>query len=747
MGGRAAALAALALCVTARADAVAYDLAGGQVTVDPSSGLSGVTVTVGGVSFQPFQGGGAIGADGRRDPAIRLALEPAQEGDALRLRITCDDPRARGIHPGHVRGLGEWRRLDLSRQATPHGQTWWPKTVYSVEGDFWFTAHWVMEHSNATSWNAEDQQNEGSGPFCAALSPRYEPDTAGAYLPVREVLELRVSRDLWTVVPLPRQAPSEYAAEMAGMVQVDLWGGRAAPELNNLLTLLKAAGRGRMRFLSVLQNWQVGGFDSLLPDSVWMPDYPPNARVGTVEELRALCALGNSMGRFGFRTNYRVLRRNSPSFLGGIAHFAVGPDGTERDYLSPGDWPAVAGRQEKEIAELFAPTASFTDQLTSGACPGSWHDFDAQRGSRSMRETLERMRALARLIKTAHGGPLGSESLIDQEMLGYYVDFGDWSIMNGHHRLCSPEFKLRRLHHLSMFHGMGLMYRFYESPPFPLFHSARTTFNDDPAQLDDYRCTEVLYGNGAYICYGFANWRYWLTECLLVGHLQQYYALQPVRQVRYERSGEWVRLEDLVRAGGVPATQPWLPQTEAFGRIRVEYANGLTVVANRLPEPLPVADALPEGITLPQYGWVAWAQDGSLVSFSANWPHTQQRVDYLRDDRLQVEYIDPRGATVRGVDRMTLWEKGVAVLTADPGANSICIDGQTMPLNLPAPEPLSALAFEFETSLDGWEPAEGILTSRIEDGSLLLHTVTADPQTYSPVLALDGDRSDSMPEV
>lgn len=743
--GLVAALGALLMCATASAAPASYPLAEGSATVDPARGLPGVTVTANGVTFQPFFGAAVMGSKGRREPSIRMRLQAESDGDTLRLHLSCDHPDARGIHPGSVRGLGEWRRLDLSRQAENYGQMWWPKTVYSVQGDLWFAAHWVLEESDATSWRALQQQNQGTRPFAAAHQVDYAPDTAGRYLPLHEVLELRVSRNLWDVVPEPRQPASEYARDLAGCVQLDLWGGRAAGELEHLLKVLGAAGQcSSLRFLTFLQNWQTGGFDSLLPDSVWMPDYPPNIGVGTVDELRSLCALGKSLGRFGFRTNYRILRRNAPSFLGSSAHYAVDRTGNELDYMSPGDWPAVAGRQEREIRDLWQPDASFTDQLTSGAFPWEWHDFDQERGSRSLRQTLGRQRDLARLIKDTHGGPLGSETLMDQELLGFYVDSGDFGIGNGHSRLFSPEFKLRRLHHLSTFHGMGLMYRFYEFPPFPAFHSGKTTFGQDQAQLDDYRCCEVLYGNGAYVCYPFANWRYWLVETLLIGNLQRQYALQPVRSVQYLHDGAWRTLEELVEGGLTPVTSPWAEQTQAFGRIRVEYENGLTIVANRLPEPLPVPDARPDGITLPRYGWVAWKADGNFVAFSADWPCTDQRVDYLRDDHLQIEFIDPRGNTVRGVDRPTLWAHGRPVVVADPEANCIEINGTQMPLTLPAPAPLERLDASFDGSLDDWRIGEGILNARFEDGALLLDTVSGDPQLYSPALALDGDRAGTL---
>jgi len=734
--GLCAALCA-AFCVPA-CHADHFCLPEAEVSYDGSVGLDGLEVRIGQVRFRPLVGAGIVGPEGSVDRSLPVRVHIEAKGDALRLHLSSPAACVHGFDPGRVEGLRAWRRLDLSRLAEMYGQLWWPKTTYSVRGRFWFTAHWVMEDSNGTSWEAPNQKNSGEGPFPAAQVVTYAPDTEGRRLPLREVLEISVSRDLWRVVPQLRQRPSEYRRFLAAAVQLDLWGGRAAPELEHLLTVMGRITRGRQQFITILQNWEVGGWDALLPDSIWLPDYAPNSAVGTVEHLANLCELGKSLGRFGFRTNYRILRENSPSFLRGVAHFAVDADGKPLDYLRTADWPIVAGRQEQEIRELWRPNASFTDQLTSGAAPWLWHDYAAEGGSRSMRETLERQKNLARLIRRTHQGPLGSETLFDQQLLGEFVDTGDYGIADAHHRLLSPEYKLRRLHHLTGFHGMGLMYRFYEMPPFDRFHNGTTTFGSDPEQLDDYRACEVLYGNGAYVCYPFANWSYWLTEVLLVGNLQQHYTLQPVRAVRYWKDGSWRTLEELVKRGVVPNVCPWEGEpTEEFGRVRVEYENGLNVVVNRLPGLFPVPDAHPEGMCLPRYGWVAWKADGSLVAFSAGWPGTEHRVDYLRDDAAQLEYIDPRGESIRGVSSPTLWHRGSRVLSADLEAMTVTVDGETLPLVLPPPEPLTELAFEFSDSMEGWATGPGILTTQVGDGALHLRTVTEDPQLYGPAFALD----------
>jgi hypothetical protein len=426
----------------------------------------------------------------------------------------------------------------------------------------------------------------------------------------------------------------------------------------------------------------------------------------------------------------------APSFQRGLAHYALNADGRPSDYVRPADWLPVARRAEEEIAQAFAPNAAFTDQMTSGAAPWSWHDYAADGGSRSTRRTLQHQQALARMIKATQAGPLSSETLSDQHLLGEFVDTGDYGIMDGRHRLFSPEYKLRHLQHLSGFHGMGLMYRFYEMPPFPQFHSGATPFRDSWEDLDDYRACEVLYANGGYVCQGFAGWRYTLTEVLLIGSLQRHYSGQPIRDIRYRQGDQWLTLEELVRSEVVPETLPWNPQTEAFARIQVDYANGLHVLVNRSDG---VLDSGTE-VVLPPSGWLVWSDAGTPLAYSAYWPGTNQRVDYLRDDEARIEYLDPRGAGIKGVSGPTLWESGRIVLRADMERNVLVVEDRELPLDA-AEAPLTAIDFTFDDGLQGWRPTRGFLSAAAAGGVLHLRTCAEDCYLLAPPLAVPAEQA------
>jgi hypothetical protein len=223
---------------------------------------------------------------------------------------------------------------------------------------------------------------------------------------------------------------------------------------------------------------------------------------------------------------------------------------------------------------------------------------------------------------------------------------------------------------------MGLMYRYFEMPPFPRFHRGEQSYRKDRAQADDYRAAEVLFGNGGYLFfYPGMPWEYVLTECFLVGQLQKYYALQPVQSVLYWKDGRWQTLPQVVAAGIDPMPTPWAPQQDCLKRIQIQYANGLRMVVNRLSEEFPVS-LEEQTIVLPRSGWVAWLPEGKLLAYSAFPPGKRQRVDFLDDRTADFRYLDPRGKDWLGQTQPTLWRAGKMVIRVDPVTGDAWINGQ-----------------------------------------------------------------------
>ncbi len=207
--------------------------------------------------------------------------------------------------------------------------------------------------SNCTGFDAPNKAPRGEGNFEPARRPTYSPRLDGLYNEVSEVLELRVSERLWDVVPRLSNPPSEYREELGQQVFLDLWGG-TADQMTWLLERVKRCCLGLTPCLSVVEDWQAGGFDALLPDSLWLPEFPPNPALGTLEEYQRLCDAGKALGRFAFRTNYMLCRDASPSVKRGVTWQGKGADGTprvvhEQPHLASA-WRATGSRDPVHLA-------------------------------------------------------------------------------------------------------------------------------------------------------------------------------------------------------------------------------------------------------------------------------------------------------------------------------------------------------------------------------------------------------------
>lgn len=294
---------------------------------------------------------------------------------------------------------------------------------------------------------------------------------------------------------------------------------------------------------------------------------------------------------------------------------------------------------------------------------------------------------------------------MDEHLLGEFIDFGDYGIYDGFRRALSPEFKLRRLNKLTAFHGVGLMYRFFELPPFPNFCALKRDYATEEALRDDYRAVEILFGNGGYIFYEPAGlrrkpWNYFATEIALVGTLQRRYVGEEVAAVEYWDAGAWRTLTELLERGVEPTVASWNPQPEAMRCVKVVYKNGLRVLVNRLDEAFDATTLAPElakvdfggrspvdfsteteeetqdagagkivesasfeakgrnRLILPKSGWIAWTADGAALAFSGilaegrgkKETRTEKTAQNEAEFNGRIDFIDDAEAGVRYVD-------------------------------------------------------------------------------------------------
>lgn len=789
-----AALMALAGVAFLRADAKTWDLASFATSFDADSGR--LTVTVGDRVFEPLRGAGPIlvtasgpvlpkgqstvllGTDELPDGTFVCSYESTAGGMSapfeleitgkvstgvaeFRLRWRSLKRAWSGVSPGVVVGGGRQRPFFFNRASESHGQAAGGTTFHCADLGLWLYTDWDISVSNLSVCRKErnlkpadintnfpvdltqDQIAAGNVPFPVTTTSEYSPDTNGQRLPLDDTLIIRVGRSLWDVVPTPPQPPSPYRDELSDCAFIDIWGSHQARQLSHMLNVMGRVVRGRVRFYSILQGWQCGGFDTLQPLSMRMPDYPPNRHVGTVAELRELTETGKRLGRFGFRTNYVFCKPRSPVVQSGEARLSVNPDGSPRRFIRLHDVIRLAHRQEAEIAALFGSNCTFSDQLGSAGNCSAYLNYDAETGTPSLRQTWAQIKGVCEFLRSAHDGPLSSETLNGDFLLGAWLDAGDYGMFGGHQRALSPDYKLRKLQHLSTFHGMGLGYRFFFAPPYAgndKHQRGDAMYRDPGLPADDYRACEVLYGNGAYLYLTSGiSWRHILAELIIMGRLQRRYALVPVRTIEYyqRKTEQWVDLETLVASGVNVTAVRWVPQATAMQIARIRYANGLEVMVNRSPEPFEAACGHLR-LTLPQAGWCAAMPDGEFEAYSAWRPGTTERIDRLVDKAVDWDFTDPRNAAIPGIKRPTLKVAGKPVVELLPD-DMLRIDGEIVPGRLPPPPPLTTVDFDFSRGTEAWYMARDILTLREKKGCIAVQICGRDPYIISPTIAVLGD--------
>ena len=272
--------------------------------------------------------------------AWKVLAQSTPQGDFV-VKLPSADRRFDAASPGRVIKAGRWVGLDLSQYEMAYDQPQHPKTYYLPGPDLFLCAWWDAEvsHASRQDWPpALCHPRSGEGPFVPAATMRYVAGPDGLHANLHEELHVRVARRLWDAALPSLCRPSEYGREMVGLVYLDDWSGQSTADMKHMLGVLKRLVWPHVGLLTIVENWQAGGFDALLPDSIWMPDYPPNPVVGSVEELRSVTEAGKALGRFGFRTNYAFLREQSPSRVRKLVDFARGPDGKPSWHTQPSRW-------------------------------------------------------------------------------------------------------------------------------------------------------------------------------------------------------------------------------------------------------------------------------------------------------------------------------------------------------------------------------------------------------------------------
>ena len=559
-----------------------------------------------------------------------------------------------------------------------YGSVYWPTGglyFYGIWDDSW-TNGYLNTHRASPGANYLEQYPPIS------CDSTYGVLTNGDRPALKERYVIRASADLWESMGPVVNEPSEYGAELAEMVYFDHRGGYdngSAFSIGSFaLNWLKDVTAGKVRFLSGMQNWAAwNGWDTTNPDAWRIPDHRNTwPVVGTNEELREFISIGKTMGRVLLRCNYIWVGPDSWSIAEGAVKQGIDSGHAPAWYTDLYSVKSLAVQQENDIDTDFETTAVYHDQWGSMGFAGAVVNFDATvPGAGTLSATNQYIREICTNARAIHNGPLATEGVFSEYLMGRYTDTGDFQLYNvyANNRYdFTPAYKLNRLHQLSTFHSMGIGPWFFYAPGQPDYHALGSScyFGDDD-KLDMYRACEVLYGNGGYLQFtdrvssSIAGLRkvHALTECFTVGVAQRYYAFEPVDYVKHGLGGQWKTLGQIIPlCNSLSAVEAWYKQ------FHIRYENGCHVWVNRGTEPLVVTTADAREFKLPENGWLVYTEDGNLTAYTALMGVPEDKVDFCEDIGRGIKYVNPRHASsYMGVTHPTVWLDGaVHYVLSDP---------------------------------------------------------------------------------
>lgn len=407
-------------------------------------------------------------------------------------------------------------------------------------------------------------------------------------VPHEATFSLIPAPDVWTAVKTWRSVNGLKAAggvgNAAGRFVFDLWGGRCDKTTDELR---RAFRYGLTDAMVIWHNWQRWGYDYRLPDI-----FPPNPQFGTLGELQGLIRTCKQSGViFALHDNYIDFYPDADGFSYDQRICFNSPGRPQRAWINESrhaqsyryrsdQLEPFLQRNLRLIRDQLAPTGYFIDVWSSAGPYDYWTTDGRFFTSKFTRDTWGEQFAWIRDF-LGGGSPQISESGHDQ-LIGWLdgaqtnhlrVDKPvpgplGWCVWNI--RCADAErtpWSDAAHHDRFILHGAGYPGR-YEGGLDPRLHGITS---------DDYIATEVLTGHPAMVAQPFSRdvvRKYWLLH-----HLGRALALRTIQRVEFV-GGDLHR--QVVRWSGDSASADvWVNRGQS--------------------------DWTVEGVTLPQYGFLARA--------------------------------------------------------------------------------------------------------------------------------------------
>ncbi len=425
----------------------------------------------------------------------------------------------------------------------------------------------------------------------------YLPDLEGNRQPLREAGYVAVSPEFGEVLPNIPHPSSPFREELGGRIVLDIWGGtfeRGA----ELLATLKSHGVDHAAV--IWHNWQRYGYDVKLPDHL-----PPNPALGGRQGMTRLAQAARDAGYlFSLHENYIDFYPDAPSYE--EADVVLAPDGepskawfnegtqVQSYALKAGRMLHYAAENSPDIHRRYNTNAAYLDVHT---CVPPWHhvDYDpATKFAASHHLKVGVHKRLFQYERDVHGGPLFGEGANHFFWAGL-VDGVEAQVSGGEDRELLLDFDLLKLHPQMVNHGMGYYPRWLRTGYGTRWGVEAPT----PAQLDEYRATEIAYGHAGFVSSPLVYTpRFVWREHNLVQPVQARYATGTATEILYEVDGRLI-----TASAAIPTGAP-------LDRIRVTYEGGLVVHVNLREEDWEV-----DSYVLPQHGFLA--EGPGLTAYTA----------------------------------------------------------------------------------------------------------------------------------
>lgn len=413
----------------------------------------------------------------------------------------------------------------------------------------------------------------------------YHTLTDGSRNNLEEKIHITVSPDISDTFFHAANPVSPYRDFLVDKIIIDLWSGQFE---NYRYGIKSLADLGMTDLFILLHAWQKYGYDNGLPTT-----YPAGDSFGGEDALFKvieLCEANNYL--FALHTNYVDFYENSDVWHSEDA--ALNGDGSRvkawynystglQSYLlKPVRVSYYAGLYEPLIHNSYRTNAAFLD-VHSSVLPSYKVDFDAAAaGAGKQAATFRYYRDLLAYVRDSHAGPVAGEGFgSSANIWAGYVDAIEADPRSTHNVGGSDvplivDYKLKKLHHLFVPHGVGYLERFFLDK----------WENYTVKELERYRVSQAAYGNAGFIHNPFEKGipaEEVLKDYCFLKHLQRYYLTETPEQIRYCLDDELLTLSQALRK-----ILPSLPKqdvnsgiNEKLSLLKITYSGGFTLYVNR----------------------------------------------------------------------------------------------------------------------------------------------------------------------